>query len=315
MLTAMQRLLPLLALLTLLATGARAQATVPAEKPAQKKEAAAEPQQPLVVKLWNNQTAPHSNGLEGPEQHSGPQGANLTNVTEAELLVFQADARKATGAAVLICPGGGYRFLSMKGEGLEVGRWFASQGITAAVLKYRLPNGHSEVPLEDVREGLRMLRDLGEALYIDPARVGVLGSSAGGHLAGCASTLVPDDEKPGWAVLFYPVVTSDPALAHKGSFDNLLGAERTAAQSAAWSLERCITAATPPTMLLLSDDDRVVDPLNSLRYYEALKAQGIPASMHIYPTGNHGWCFNAAFPYKEQWHRLVLDWLRGLGMI
>ncbi len=264
--------------------------------------------QAATVRIWDNATAPHSNGITAPEEEQEPY--RIARTSEAELYLFPAEASKVTGQGVVICPGGGYVRLAMDHEGFLMARWFASQGITAAVLKYRMPNHHPEVPLEDAEQALRLLRGdvpgLPRELLPQPDRVGIVGCSAGGHLAAMASTL--GAVRPAFAILFYPVITAAPGEAHEGSFDNLLG-ERTPERDAAYSLERCVTPATPPTLLLLSDDDRSVPPTNATRYYEALKRHGIPASLHIYPSGGHGWGIRDTFRYREQWQQAVTDWL------
>ena len=205
-------------------------------------------------------------------------------------------------------------------EGHDFGRWFAEQGITAAVLMYRMPNHHPEVPLEDAAEALRYMKE-----EYAPSRgirsVGIMGFSAGGHLA--AATTVGALEyngdkshratlRPDFSVLFYPVITGDRHFAHKGSFDNLLGAERTSELTARYSAERLVSATTPPTFMALSDDDGGVPPANSIRFYNAMKEHNRPASIHIYPSGGHGWGFRDSFKYKAQWQEALLEWLRGL---
>lgn len=265
--------------------------------------------QALTVKLWDNATAPHSNGIDTPETHAAP--GRVGNVSTAELYIFPADTARQSGTAVVICPGGGYARLAMDHEGFNVARWLAANGITAAVLKYRMPNGHPEVPLEDAEQALRIMKgtEAGAGQHAAP-RVGIIGFSAGGHLAAMTSTMA--ETKPDFAILFYPVITAVRAPAHGGTFKNLLGAGRNAASEARYSLENRVNDATPPTLLLLSDDDRSVPPVNSTCYYEALKRHGIEGSIHLYPTGGHGWGFRDSFSYKPQWQAAVLDWLERL---
>lgn len=262
--------------------------------------------QTATIRLWDNATAPHSNGITTPETR--PEENRIGNTSEAVLYLFPADEAARTGLAVVICPGGGYTRLAMDHEGFAMARWFAQQGVTAAVLKYRMPNGHAEVPLEDAERALRILMGLeAGATGYTADKVGIVGSSAGGHLAAMASNMA--SVRPAFAILFYPVITGEEGRCHRGSFDNLLGADRTAAETAAYSLQNRVTAQTPPTLLLLSDDDRVVPPINSTLYYNALKEHGVEASMHIYPTGGHGWGIRKTFRYKPQWQQAVADWL------
>lgn len=272
--------------------------------------AAQEYGQNRTIKIWDNSTAPHSSELTSPEAETSPN--IIGSVTEAVLYVFEADPAKATGQAIVICPGGGYAVVCMSYEGVEMAKWLASQGITCGVLKYRMPNGHKEVPLEDAVEALRIMRRNAADLKIDSAKVGIMGFSAGGHLAAYTSNFAPEGEKPAFSILFYPVITGEDGLCHKGSFDNLLGADATAAQRAEYSLETRVTRSTPPAMLLLSDHDTVVPPISSTRYYNALKKHGIKASMHIYPEGWHGWGISPDFPYREAWQASLLDWLKTL---
>ena len=264
--------------------------------------------QAATIRLWDNASAPHSNGIATPEK--GMDACRPSNISVAELYVYPADAAKATGQGVIICPGGGYAVLAFDYEGYEVAQWLAAHGITAAVLKYRMPNGHPEVPLEDAEQALRLLRgEVPGAEGFTCRKVGILGFSAGGHLAAMASTM--GAVRPDFSVLFYPVITAHPG--HQGSFDNLVGKERRSAETdARYSLEHRVTEQTPPALLLLSDDDTVVPPVSSTRYYNALKEKGVKASMHIYPTGGHGWGFHDDFRYKAQWQQAVLDWLEHL---
>jgi len=265
--------------------------------------------QDLTLPLWDNATAPHSNGLEGGEVTEEP--FRIARTTEAVLYIFKADADRATDLGIVICPGGGYRRLAIDNEGFLMARWFAAQGITAAVLKYRMPNGHPEVPLEDATRALRILA--GEepgAEGFTAKKVGIAGCSAGGHLAAMVSTM--GEFRPAFSVLFYPVITGEEGLCHKGSFDNLLGPGRTAGQTARYSLENRVDALTPPAILLLSDDDRSVPSVSSTRYYEALKRFGTKASLHIYPTGGHGWGMKEEFRYRDLWRAALIDWLNTL---
>ena len=251
---------------------------------------AATAQEPAAtLKIWDNTTAPHSNEIVLAPGEDNPDRTDRT--TETELYIYPADTARATGQAVVICPGGSYLGLAIGHEGHDVARWLSQNGVTAAVLKYRMPNGHPEVPLEDVQQALR-----------------IMGFSAGGHLAATASTL--GTFKPAFAILVYPVITAEPGKGHQFSFDNLLGTKRTAEQSEYYSLQNRVTEATPPTLLFHSDDDTGVPSVNSALYYEALKAHGVKASMHIYPVGEHGWGYLTTFPYHEAWKSAVLDWLR-----
>ncbi|WP_295939811.1 alpha/beta hydrolase [uncultured Alistipes sp.] len=259
------------------------------------------------IVLWDNTTAPTSNGLTGPETE--PKPGQAANTQKAEMWIYMA-GENATGQALVFFPGGGYSNLSMA-NGHTTARWFAAQGITAAVVKYRLPNGHSEVPRADADEALRVMRSMAAELNIDPAKVGVSGTSAGGYLAGSVGVL--SEAKPDFMILFYPVISADLDKRHKGTFSQLLGAEQAdkpAAQE--FSLEKKVDTRTPPALLFHSDDDKVVPAVNSALLYQKLKQFGIKSTLHIYPSGGHGWGINPKFRYYDDWQRATLDWLSTL---
>lgn len=261
----------------------------------------------LLIKIWDNASAPHSSHLEREEtSHKG-----IINWSKsAELYIYKAAPDKATGQAIVICPGGGYEAVCMTYEGADAARWLAENGITCGVLKYRMPNGHREVPLEDAVEALRIMRSHADEWSFSADEVGIMGYSAGGHLAAYASTFAPRGEEPAFTILMYAVITGEWGLTHEGTFNNLLGEGHTAADRAEYSPENRVTKHTPPALLMLSDDDKIVPPISSTRYYNALKKAGIEASMHIYPDGWHGWGMSKRFPYREQWQEAMIDWLR-----
>ena len=268
----------------------------------------------LSLRIWDNAGAPHSNGLDGNGVTMDAQRVRLNTV--AEMFVYVPEAAKRNGMAVVVCPGGGYEYLSLENEGSKVAQWLVSNGITAAVLKYRMPNGHPEVPREDVEQAIRIMR--GDFAGMDGSiahkmegvacsTVGVAGFSAGGHLAAYVSAM--GAVRPDFTVLFYPVITGEEGLCHAGSFDNLLGRGRTAQLTAVYSLENRVDAKTPPAIIFVSDDDRGVPPVSSTRYYDALKRHGKAASLHIYPAGGHGWGMRETFAWSSEWRASLLDWL------
>lgn len=251
------------------------------------------------------QGAPDNNGL--PADKAVYAESHAEKIAEADYMLFRADPSKATGQAVVICPGGAYLGVAYTHEGIQVAQWMNERGITALMLRYRMPNGHHDIPLHDARTAIALLRDHAAEWGIDPHQVGIMGFSAGGHLAAYTSTM--GSVRPDFSLLFYPVITANPG--HQGSFNQLVGKEnRTAETDARYSLENQVTRQTPPALLLLSDDDRTVPPVSSTRYYNALKEHGVKASMHIYPTGGHGWGIRDSFRYKAEWQAALLDWLK-----
>ena len=263
----------------------------------------------IITNFWNNKTAPHSNEESRDEKINARR--HFTQTSQTDFYIYKADPAKATGQAIVVLPGGGYSKVCIAHEGFEMAKYFQSLGITAVVVKYRLPNhGHKEVPLEDAQAALRFLRKKGKKWGVDPAQVGICGSSAGGHLAAYTSNFTADKEKPAFSILFYPVITGATWETHQNTFEFLLGKARTHNEQLYYSLENRVTPTTPPTILLLSDDDLTVPTISSVLYYEALKANGVPATMHIYPSGGHGWAGHKEFKYDKEYKDALNDWLQ-----
>lgn len=251
--------------------------------------------------------APESNGLTKADEILTDDG-RLANVSEADYYLFLPDKSRATGQAVVIFPGGGYRRVVFDQEGFQAARWLNAHGIAAIVVRYRMPNGHSDIPLKDAHQVIRMVRENAAVWNIDPANVGVMGFSAGGHLAATAATHFDAGTRPDFAVLFYPVVTLDERSSHTGSRTNLLGPDYKPELVKFYSNELQVTPQTPRTFLALSDDDTAVPPLNSILFYNALQANKVSGELHIYPSGGHGW--SETFKYKDEVRASLLRWLQ-----
>lgn len=262
--------------------------------------------QTIELPLWPN-GAPVENGLKGEEVLS--EGNILSNVSRPTITVYKA--AKPNGKCIIGCPGGGYVILAMGHEGHDMAQWLNGLGVTYVVLKYRMPNGHYEIPLQDAEQAIRMVREHAAEWGIDPHKVGIMGSSAGGHFAATLSTLYTSDAtRPDFSVLFYPVISMQKGLTHQGSRDALLGKNPTEELVKHYDLHQQVNAKTPPAFLMLSADDDVVPPANSLNYFNALLANGVAkSSMHVYPTGGHGWGFADHFIYKRQWTEELEHWL------
>ena len=257
------------------------------------------------IKLWDNTTAPTSNGVTGDEYERKP--GTLTNTSSAEIWIYKPAPEKATGQAIVFCPGGGYSQLSIA-NGHNTCKWFAENGIVGVMLKYRLPNGHSEVPLDDLDKAVATVREMAGELGVDPHKVGVAGTSAGGYLAGSAGVM--SESKPDFMVLIYPVVSSDPDKRHLGTFQQLVGKENVETEAAKFSLEKVVDSTACPALIFHSDDDKVVPAINAALLYEKLKANGVKASLHIFPSGGHGWGMSKKFKYHENFKAATLDWLK-----
>ncbi len=251
--------------------------------------------------------APNSNGLTGTEEDL--EGGRVANVITPSITVYKAD--KPNGVAIIMCPGGGYARLAMNHEGHDMAPWLNAQGITYIVLKYRMPNGHYEVPLSDAEQAIRLVRQHAKEWNIRPDRIGIMGASAGGHLAASLATLYSSNEtRPDFQILFYPVISMVPGVTHGGSRQNLLGNNPSQELEDKYTLEKQVNAHTPQAFIMLSADDGAVPPANGIHYFEALLQHQVPATLHVYPTGGHGWGFRDAFTYKRQWTGELEKWLR-----
>lgn len=263
-------------------------------------------QQPIELPLWPD-GAPNSNGLTGSEENL--EGGRMANVIHPNITVYRA--AKPNGMAILMCPGGGYARLALRHEGHDMAGWFNAQGITYVVMKYRMPNKHYEVPLSDAEQAIRLIRLHAVEWGVDPHRVGVMGASAGGHLAASLSTLYSSDEtRPDFQILFYPVISMEKEITHAGSRSFLLGDNPSEELVRHYTLQKQVNERTPQAFIMLSADDHTVVPANSIGYFQALCSHKVPVSMHIYPTGGHGWGFSDAFTYKRQWTGELEKWLR-----
>ena len=263
--------------------------------------AAAFAQEGMKMELWSK-GAPNANGDENDK---------------AELTVYLPDAKKATGRAVVCCPGGGYTHLAMDHEGHQWATFFNNQGIALIVLKYRMPHGNPQIPISDAEEAMKIVRVNAVEWHIDRNNIGIMGFSAGGHLASTIATHSKGEAAPDFQILFYPVITMDLGYTHKGSHDNLLGtmAESKKEQKEMRRLEfeysndLQVNRTTPRAFIALSDDDKAVPAANGFNYYQQLYKHDVPASLHIYPTGGHGWGYRESFAYHYQMLFELKAWL------
>lgn len=274
-------------------------------------------QEAEVYPLWPKGPK-ESNGIVAQETSSG---GLLANISKAELHVFHPLPEKNNGMAVVICPGGGYSFLAWEHEGEQFARWLTERGITGIVLKYRLPNKHSKIPLTDAIRAIRFVRSRAEEWNLNPEKIGIAGFSAGGHLAALAGTRFQKgnpsaqdrferySSRPDFMILFYPVISMSAALTHAGSREALLGKNPSQEAVNLYSAELLVSKHTPPAFLLHCNDDRTVSPLNSVVFYQALKRNHVPAALHIFDQGQHGWGMRKNFEYFPQWTALLSKWL------
>ncbi|UFH52091.1 alpha/beta hydrolase [Spirosoma sp. KNUC1025] len=259
-----------------------------------------------------------------PDQEVNNAGQVVLNVSTPTLTVYTPPT--PNGTAVIICPGGGYGALVIKREGYEVAEAFNKMGITAFVLKYRLPNDKTMVdksigPLQDAQQAIKLVRQRAAEWHVDVAKIGIVGFSAGGHLAATAGThseraMIDNSEnvnlRPDFMILVYPVISFTDSLGHSGSRKNLLGESPSADQIKLYSNELQVTKQTPPAFLLHAGDDRIVSVENSLAFYEALHRHEVPAGMHIYPAGDHGFLNT---PTRDEWMNLCKSWLQANGWL
>ena len=253
----------------------------------------------------------------------------VSNVQKPDIAVFLPSKKNTSGEAVIICPGGGYARLAYDWEGSDIARWLSSQGIAAFVLKYRLPGTSSNItpyksPLMDAQRAMRLVRYHAENWNLDPGKIGIMGFSAGGHLASTLSTHFDFDDststdpiekescRPDFSILMYPVISFSNEITHHGSKENLLGADPDSDLVKLFSNELQVTAETPPAILIHSEDDRSVPVENSLEYYKALKENQVTAELHIYPYGGHGYSLAIGQGHLSTWPDRVIEWIRYL---
>lgn len=249
-------------------------------------------------------------------------------VTQPTLEIHLPAKETANGTAVLIIPGGGYGIVAYTHEGTEVAKAFNKLGVAAFILKYRLPSDKTMSdkttgPLQDAQQGIKTIRMRAKEWGVDTAKVGVIGFSAGGHLASTLGThlnrqVIENKEKtnlrPSFMILMYPVISLTEELMHKGSRDNLIGSAPSAELTTQYSNDKQVTPQTPPTMLVHAGDDGGVKVGNSLRFYEALQQASVPAEMHIYPKGGHGFGLNNNST-PDKWMDRVENWLKAGGFL
>lgn len=285
--------------------------------------------QDFTVPLWAEGKVPNYQKTEEKEKRDTTETIHIRLVQSPDITIYLPSKRNATGQAVIICPGGGYGTLSFSWEGMDMAKLLNAKGIIAIVLKYRLPNAKSNVvshlsPLMDAKRAIRLARANATKWAINKNKIGIMGFSAGGHLAStlgthfdegdanAADTIDRISSRPDFMVLCYPVISMSKPIMHAGSKNNLLGTAATDDLARLYSNELQVTKKTPPTFLVHATDDRSVPVENSLLFYQALKDNGVPAEMHIYPTGGHGFGLGLGKGYLETWTERLVDWMRGL---
>jgi acetyl esterase/lipase len=246
--------------------------------------------------------------------------AGDTDPDPSSITIYLPPPGSAVGTGIVVCPGGGYAHLSLVNEGSKVAEWLNSLGVAAFVLKYRLgPKFHHPSQLEDARQAIRMVRQQAADFGILPNRIGIMGFSAGGHLAATASThfdaATHPDTRPDFAILCYPVIAFGQPYTHKGSQEMLLGKDADPKLLEELSADKHVTADTPPTFLFHTNADTGVPAENSLVYYEALRKAGVPAEIHVYERGPHGVGLAQQDPVLGSWPARLADWLRIHGWL
>lgn len=276
------------------------------------------------VPLWPEGVPGHLTG--GGTEIVG-EGGRISNVHVPTLTPYPAPGGRRSGTAVIICPGGGYNILAADHEGRAPAEWLNSLGVSAFVLKYRLKEYGHPAPLRDVLRAVRMLRQDAARWGIAPDRVGVLGFSAGGHLAASAGTLFDEPDgrtgaaidavsaRPDFLVLVYPVIRLIGPNVHTGSGRSLLGADATPEMLERYSLDSRVTKNTPPAFLVHGGTDTAVPPENSVVFYSALRRAGVPAEMHLYREGAHGIGLRPGNGPMSDWPTRCAEWLAAKGLL
>lgn len=276
-----------------------------------------------VIPLWP-EGVPGAKAIAEPERDVD---GRVSHVHHPTLTFHPAPAGLATGTAVIVCPGGGYARLAMANEGAGLTQRLNAMGVSAFVLKYRLVEYGHPAPLQDVLRAVRLVRSRAAEFRVRPDRIGVAGASAGGHLAASAATLFDAPEgrtghdldavsaRPDFVALLYPVITFRGPFAHEGSRRNLLGDDPPADLVERLSLETRVTAATPPVFLVHTTEDTSVPVENSLMFFEALRRAGVPAEMHVYEKGPHGFGVRDDLGTTSAWPDRWQAWMRSRGWL
>jgi len=283
----------------------------------------------IMVKVWPDGVPGSIKNETYSEKATETNGeiSRFEKVTDPAMYVFLPQSEKATGTAVLICPGGGYGVLAFSHEGFAIARWLNENGIAGIILKYRLPSDlimkdKSIGPLQDAQEAMRIIRRNASVWKINPAKVGVIGFSAGGHLASTLSTHYAEkvydpadttSARPDFSLLIYPVISFDASFTHSGSRKNLIGEKPSEEAIMHFSNELQITEKTPPSFLVHAADDKTVPVKNSIVYFEGLQKNNIPAEMHIYQKGGHGFGLSKDKGTQSSWPELCLNWLKEIN--
>ena len=260
------------------------------------------------IKLYPN-SLKESNGFTEKEFYQRPDF--LTKISEPRMYFYAAPKEKATGSAVVICPGGGYSGVSIIKEGDDIAKWFNNLGVSAFVLYYRMPNGHSTVPLNDAQTALEIIHKRAKEWNIDKNKIGIIGFSAGGHLASTVGTHFKSDiERPAFMILGYPVVTMKKELTHAGSRKNLLGENPSEEIINLYSNELQVTRTTPITFIFHAIDDKVVPIANSEQLLKALQDHNVKAELHKFDVGGHGFGMQKKGIPADNWPDLLKTWLK-----
>ncbi|VBB46910.1 putative xylanase [uncultured Paludibacter sp.] len=240
----------------------------------------------------------------------------ILDISKPRIMSFIAPAETANGTAVLICPGGGYSGVSVIKEGEEIAKWFNQLGVSAFVLYYRMPNGHYKIPLKDAQTAISIIRKNSKKWRIDKNKIGVMGFSAGGHLASTVGThFRKKSQRPAFMILGYPVVTMDSTFTHKGSRNNLLGKKPSEELVKLYSNELQVKKSTPPTFIFHAKDDKTVPIKNSENLAEALKKNNIPVQLNEYEKGGHGFGMRPKGIDSDNWPEALKNWLKEQGFI
>lgn len=278
-----------------------------------------------IIDLYGG-NIPNTKEVVAEESEPSENRGLIQKVITPTLEVYQADEETNTGVAVIICPGGGYGVLVYNGEGISTAKEFAKLGVTAFVLKYRLPNEELLVdkkigPLQDALQAIKHVRENATNWGVDPTKVGIMGFSAGGHLASTAAThfemdIIENKEgtslRPDFTILVYPVVSMQDSLTHIDSRKNLIGPDSAKELIDKFSNELQVDENTPPTYLIHAADDKLVDVDNSITFFEALRHNNVPVEMHIFPKGDHGFVL---FQPKDQWIPPMIKWLKTINIM